>query len=66
MAGPRRQDYEDEYGNVDFETFYEDQLTYGDMKYDEWKDEQMEKAEEERKLKKEKNDRDREKSKTDK
>lgn len=41
--GVRKSDYEDECGNVDWDAYGDAKADYGDMKYQEWKDEQMEK-----------------------
>lgn len=43
----RRSDYENENGEVDWEAFDDAKNEYGDMKYQEWKDDQMEREDEE-------------------
>lgn len=39
--GVRRSDYEDEYGEVDWDAYEDAKADYGDMKYQEWKDDQL-------------------------
>ena len=40
--GVRRRDYMDEEGNVDWDAYQDAQDDYGDMKHQEWKDDQCE------------------------
>lgn len=46
--GVRRSDFEDEYGNVDIEAYNDALDDWGDAKYQEWKDEQLERDIDER------------------
>lgn len=45
--GVRKSDYEDENGEVDWDAYEDAKADYGDMKYQEWKDDRMEKQMEE-------------------
>lgn len=45
--GVRRSDYTDEEGNVDWDAYEDAKADYGDMKYQEWKDDQLTRDEDE-------------------
>lgn len=39
--GVKRSEYTDEEGNVDWDAYEDAKADYGDMKYQEWKDDQL-------------------------